>query len=83
MDGVHAMLERHAEDRLHVQVGVDRASIGRDQVRLIRLIAVEGQRVFLAVDRDGPLSELGAGAEDPDRDLAAIRSENPLEVSEL
>ena len=47
-----------------------------DQVRLVGRAHVERVAVGLGVDGDGADAELAQRAEDPDRDLAAVRDED-------
>ena len=50
----------------------DRLARLADQVRLVRLEAVQGVAVFVRIDRDRANAQLMRGAENADGDFAAI-----------
>src|SRR5205823_6756478 len=79
MDGVGAALPGHIQDLLDAQIGVDGPLAPPDQIRLVGLVAMLGDAVFLAVDADGADAELVARAEDADRDLATVRAQHLAE----
>ncbi len=76
---VHLEPLRERDDLLDAEVRVDGLLALADEVRLVRLVAVEREPVLFRVDRDGLDPELGAGAEDADGDLAAVRGHDSLE----
>ena len=81
MDGVALRLHRDANDVVHGQVGGDGAPPLADTVGLVGLEAVEGEVIFLRVDRDRGLAHLVGGAQDANGDLAPVRHQNSLEAA--
>jgi hypothetical protein len=77
MNGVDAVLDRHRDDRLDVQVRTDRFAAARrsDQERFVGLETVQRKPIFVAVDRDRPEAELGCRPEAADGDLRAVGDE--------
>ena len=64
---------RGREDNLvDIEIGPDRAEICADAIAFVCLEAVQGELVFLGVDRDGPQAEFRCCPHDPDRDLAPV-----------
>ena len=53
-----------------------------DQVRLIRLVAVQVDPILLREDRHRTVTELRGGTKDADRDLPAVRAENTFEPAD-
>src|SRR6476659_7139633 len=74
MDGVDARLLCDVEDLVDAQVRLDGPLPPAHQVRLVRLVAVLVDAILFAVDGDSADPELGAGAEDADRDLPPVRA---------
>jgi hypothetical protein len=79
VDGVGAALERHADDLVDVEVRPDGVALLADQVRLVRLEAVQRVPVLVRVDGDRAGPQLDRGPERADRDLPAIGDEDLLE----
>src|SRR6185312_10336534 len=50
-----------------------------DLIGLVRLEAVEGEFVFLGIDRDGGNAQFRGGPENPDRDLGAVGHQQAAE----
>ena len=75
MDRVDVVLFRDRDDAGNVEIRLDGALADTDLVRFVSLEAMERQAVFLRINRDGAQAELGGGAEDTNRDLAAISGE--------
>ena len=72
MDGVHARFTGDAQDVADVEISIDGALAGAHLVGLVRLGAVEGETIFVRIDRDGAQPELGRRAHDANGDLAAV-----------
>src|SRR5207249_1210842 len=79
MDPVRAGTFGQFHDGLHVEKALH--GVGADAMRLVGLLHVDGSGVALRVDRDGPDSELPAGADDAHGDLAAVGDEDSLKHS--
>src|SRR5690606_26236061 len=71
---VNPLLLRHPDDALDVEVSGDRPLPFPDLISLVGLVAMDAQPILLRINRDSPQTELGAGAEDAHRNLAAIGS---------
>ncbi len=67
------------DDLVLGQVGRHRLEALADQIGLVGLVAVQVDAILFREDRHGAEAELGAGAEDADRDLSAVRAEDALE----
>jgi hypothetical protein len=72
MDHRDALLFGQRDDALDIEVGSDRAFGGIQRVRLVRLEAMDGKTVLFGEDRDRAQAEFIGGAEDTDRDFAAV-----------
>ena len=83
MDRVDADCLREPHDAGDVEVRADRLARLADVVRLVGLEAVQGEAVFVRVDRDGADAELVGRAEDADGDLAAVGDEQLLKRAGL
>ena len=79
VDRVDLVALGQLDDLVLGQIGRDRLQPPADQVRLVGLVAVQVDAVFLGEDRDRAEPELGRRAEHADRDLAAVGTEKPLE----
>src|SRR5690606_19829352 len=68
------VLECHLDDRLDVQVRADRLAAGgrANQEGLVRLEAMEGESILVAVDGHGAQAEFSGGTEAPDGNLRAV-----------
>jgi hypothetical protein len=75
MDEVHALLLRERDDARNVEIRADRPFAFADDVRLVRLEAMDGEAIFLRIDRDGAQAEFGRRAKDADGDFAAVGDE--------
>ena len=75
MDGLGAGLLRGVEDAVDAQVALARWR-GADRHRFVGVQHVQRGAVGLGVDGDRRIAELAAGADDADRDLAAIGNED-------
>jgi len=72
VDEIDVVLFGEGDDTWDIEVSGDGAFALADEVGFIGLEAVQAETVFLGVDGDGSKAEFGGGAEDPDRDLAAV-----------
>ena len=79
MDRVDLVLLGDSDDARDVEVRLERLADVADAIGLIRLEAVQGEAILLRVDGDRADAELVGGAEDTDRDLAAIGDEQLLD----
>src|SRR5206468_3384486 len=75
VNGIDARPARHADDVVHVAVGLDRRAPGADEIALVGGEAVERAAVLVGVDGDRPQLQLLGGADDADGDLAAVGDE--------
>ena len=73
MDRVAAVLGRDRDDLIDVEIGARAGARERDH--LVAPTGVQRRRVVLGVDGDGGEAVLGRGAQDADRDLAAVGDE--------
>jgi hypothetical protein len=80
MDRVDARAARHADDVVHVEIGVDRGAAGADPIALVGGEAMPGGSILLGEDRDRPHLQLTGGAHDADGDLAAIGDEKARDL---
>jgi len=80
MDRVDARAARHADDVVHVEIGVDRGAAGTDRIALVGGEAMPGGSILLGEDRDRPYLQLTGGAHDADGDLAAIGDEQARDL---
>ena len=81
VDGVGSGLGRDPDDLVDRQVGGDRAHSLADAVRLVGLGAMQREPVFVGEDRHRGLAHLVGGAQDANRDLAAVRHQNFRELA--
>ena len=72
MDRVDLLLLRQRDDAGDVEVAADRLARLADRVRLVGLEAVQGEAVFVRVDRDGADAQLVGRPKHPDGDLAPV-----------
>ena len=63
--------QRH--DSLDVKIGLDRPLAFADQVRLVRLESMQAKPIFVRIHGDRADSQFVGGAQDADRDFAAIQ----------
>ena len=75
VDSVHAFLLGQRDDAFDVQVGFHGPFALADEIGFVGLEAVQGEAVFLGIDGDGAQAQFIGGAEDADRDFAAIQCE--------
>ena len=75
MDHVHTAITGQSDDALDIEVGTDRPLAAADHVGLVGFEAVDGEAVFLRVNRDGPHVQLVGRPENTDSDLAAVGHE--------
>ena len=80
MDRVGAALQRGSQHALDVQIALGRRA-GSDQVGLIGAAHVQRAAIGLRVDRHRLQLQLAQGTEHADRDLAAVRDEDPGDPS--
>jgi len=76
VDGVGVGRARYAHDVGDIQVRLDRPFVAADQIRLVRLGAVEGEAVLVRVHRDRAQAKLARRAHHADGDLAAVGDQN-------
>jgi hypothetical protein len=75
VNGIGAGLPGHLDDPLDAEVTLARR-IRTHQVRLVRHPHMKGSPIALGIDGDGRNPHVATGADDPDRDLAAVRDKN-------
>ena len=77
MDGIHLVGERNGHHLVDTEVRTDGlATFGRpDQECLVGLEPMQGETVFVAIDRHGPQPKLGRRAKTADRDLRPVGDE--------
>ena len=66
---------RERDDAGDVEIRADRALALADQIRLVRLEAVDREPVLLRVDGHGAEAQFGGRAKDADGDFAAVGDE--------
>src|SRR5579863_3925788 len=76
---VNVVLFRDRDDARNVEIRFDRAFADADLIGLVGLEAMEGEAILLRINRYGAQAEFGGGAEDTNRDLAAIGGEQFLD----
>src|SRR4029078_8432872 len=64
------------DDLVLGQIGGHRLQPLTDQGGLVGLVAMEVDRILLRKDRYGAEAQLGAGAEDPNRDLTTVGTQD-------
>ena len=69
---------RGVDDRLDLEIALGRRR-RPDQIRLVRVGDVQRGAIGLRIDGDRAEPELSEGAEDADRDLAAVGDQNLVE----
>ncbi len=79
MDGVDVLFLRHRNDSLDVEIGSDGTLAGADQIRLIRLEAVDAEAVLLRIHGHSAESQFGGGAKDADGDFRPVGGHQPAE----
>ena len=72
MDGIHIAPLGQVDDRGDVQVGAQGALILPDEIGLVRPGAEETVCILIGIDGHRVESQVVAGAEDADGDLAAV-----------
>src|ERR1700733_13853192 len=72
MDRVNFLFLGQRNDARNIEIRLDWALAGADQIGLIRFKAVQRQPVFLRIDCYGPQPELIGRAKNPDGNLAPI-----------
>ena len=75
MNRVNVVLFRDRDDAGDVEIRLDGPFATADLVGFVGFEAVQREAIFLGVNRDGAQAEFGGGAEDTNRDLAAIGGE--------
>lgn len=75
MDRVNLRLLRNRDDPLPVEIGRDWPCAVTQMISFVRLEPVQRELVFLGIDGDGADAQFGCGAEDPDRNFAAVGDE--------
>ncbi len=78
VDGIDFVAFRQGDDAGDVEVGADRLAGLAGAVGFVGLEAVQGEAVLVGVDRHRADAQLGGGAKDADRDLAAVGDEELL-----
>ena len=76
VDGLRPVLLGDANDGLIVQVRGNRRLSTTDLIRFVSLVSVRRLTIRFREDGDRLHTELGAGSEDANRDLASIRAKN-------
>ena len=75
MNGIRAGIVGDPQELVDVEIGADGIAPAPDDVTLVGLEAMEGETVFVRVDRDRADAQLRRRAKHPDRDLAPIRDQ--------
>ena len=75
MDGVDALFRGQRDDALDIQIGLDRPFAFADQIGFVGLETMQAEPVFLGIDGDRAQPEFVGGAQDADRDFAAIQGQ--------
>ena len=73
MDRIDAALLGEGDDAVDIEIRPERFAGNADAIGLVRFEAMQGEAVFVGVDRDRADAELVGGAEHADGDLAPIR----------
>ncbi|MCY1327479.1 hypothetical protein D9M69_130150 [compost metagenome] len=81
MDRIDFRMARDAQDVVDIEIGRQRLLALADQVALVSLEAMEGEAVFLGIDRHGPDIHLGRGPHDADRDLGTVGNQQRFDGS--
>ncbi len=72
MDEVDAFCLGEIDDAGDVEISGDRSMPFTDEVGFIRLKTVDTEAVFIGINRNSAVTELGGRAEDANSDFAAI-----------
>ena len=85
MNHIHIPLQRNLDNLVAGQVRTDGRVLAAlaDEVGLVGLLPVHAQTVLIAEDGDGVQGQLVGGAEDADRDLAAVGDCNWMLVDQV
>ena len=75
VDGVDAALFRERNDSLDIQISLDRALALADQIRFVRLEAVQAEAIFVGVNSGCPDIQFVRRAENADRNFSAIQGQ--------
>ena len=75
MDGVDPVFLGDRHDAVDIEIGANRLAGLPDQVGLVGLEAMEGEAVFVGIDRHGTDAQLMGRAKHPDRNLTAVGDE--------
>ena len=81
VDGVDAGVQRHADDGVDIQIGVEGALALADQVALVGLEAVQGEAVFLRIDGDRSHAQFGGGAKHANGDFAPVGDQQVFDLT--
>ena len=83
MDRVYLRGQRDLDDRIDIQIRIDRAFAGIQRIRFIGLGTEKSIADFRGIDADGGDAKFGQRTEDADRDLTSIRDQDLFERSDL
>ena len=81
MDSVNVMLMGNAHNILYIQIRLYRALAPAYQISFIGFVAMQGQGVFFGKNCDGTNTQLIAGAEYADGNLAPVGNQNRIDLS--
>ncbi len=80
VDRIDPFFARQRHDAFHIEIGFHRPFAFADQVGFVGFEAVQGQPVFLGINRDGAQSQFIGGAEDTNCDFAAVQCQKFFHV---
>ena len=75
MDGVDASLFRERHDPVDVEIGLDRSLALADEIGFVSLEAMQAEAIFVGIDGGGADLQFVGGAENADRNFAAIQGQ--------
>ena len=79
MDGITVCFTCDTDDVCNVEVSLDRPLAVANEVAFVGLETVQGEAVLPGIYGDRADAEFVRGPHDPDRDLAAVGDQQPLD----
>lgn len=83
MNRINTVLAANVDDRVDVEVRLDRFTLLADLIRLVRFKAMQGEAVLVRVNRNGANAQLIGRAEDANRDFGAIRHQQFFDLAHI